>query len=466
MMFSVDKYPVLRKNVLVYADNKGILLLINPFSLSPQKLSLLSEKEFLLLKQLTGRNKIKDICQRLMLKEKEISKTLKKWSSKEHNLVVFLDKPLKEEKPKKEKKPGYADILRNVKMEIISAQQAKDDQNLLKEYHQEKIKNARQQFENIERTVSHTYSQPHILLSGRNYGEAFADILISADVFRKGMNIIEVGAGTGILGKSFLERIKKRKPKVYPTIQYTFFDLSPVLLRSQRQTLKDHRRITKFIRGDIENYDFKDEKFDLIISNEMIADLNTVKLKKRDFQDSNLLSTYKKRAISLIKEFNLNISDTPKEFLFNLGAIEFLLLLKRVLKHYGKAYIVEYGSEWSYPKAKHLKDHTEYSIHFGHLKEVAEKLKLHPKIICLKDFLPFNKKMKVINEASFSLINNYLLPFLGREKIPQTVYTPQMLKKKIGKVYDALSFVGFSYVGKGGALLDPAGFLVLKLESK
>jgi len=55
-------------------------------------------------------------------------------------------------------------------------------------------------------------------------------------VLKKGANILEVGCGIGYFGNAFLSYLKERFPDIYNTIHSTFFDLSPVLLSSQKET--------------------------------------------------------------------------------------------------------------------------------------------------------------------------------------------------------------------------------------
>ena len=217
--------------------------------------------------------------------------------------------------------------------------------------------------------------------------------------------------------------------------------------------------------GDIEQFDFKQKQYDCIISNEVIADLSTVKLKKSEMEDFSRLSESQKKAVSLIKDFELDTTDAFEEFLFNLGAIELLKTIKKILKSGGRAYLIEYGNEWSYPQAVGLKGHTEYSIHFGFLKKAAECFGLQPNLTSLLEFLPFDKEAKILNDVSWILLSKYLLPFLKRESLPYTVYTEEMIRNKMGRYFDRLSFVSFTHLGCNEVVLDPADFQVLSLIS-
>ncbi len=462
----MEKYPLLRKNVMVYDNKKVPPLLINPYRDSRKKIVHLTKNELLLLHQFGGNRRVKDICHNLHADKKLVLDTLKKWCGNEWRLIKFLQIPLDKVRVKEESQAKYTNIYIQIIREMHSAREANKNSSVLKRYHKKEIRDALRQFDDRETTVSHIYKDPHVILGDKNYGASFADILMKNGVVRKGIEVLEIGGGTGIFARSFLEEISSHNPHIYKDMTYTIFELSPVLLKSQRTMLKKHKNITQFIQGDIESYDFKSEKFDLVISNEMIADLNTVRLKKTDIRSGLSLSKDKKRSVAFIKKYNLDISNAPRIFLFNLGAIELLLSIKKILKVKGKAYIVEYGSEWLYPRAVKLIDHTEYSIHFGFLVEAAAKLKMNPSIEPLINFLPFNKRIKVVNKVSFSLINDYLLPFLKVQKIPDDkVYTKEMLQKQIGWIFNHLSFVGFTRLGSGEARLDPSEFIVLEMGS-
>jgi len=458
------EYPHLKKGVMIYCGDEGNFLLINPYYVSSRKLSRLGNDESVILRKTTGSNTIKNISRSLKISEKDVLRVINKFSSPEWNAIELLDRSLARLKTKQIKGDGYRSIAKLLHSEFFIAKRFKEDSEAIKKYHRQEISDALEQFNAVELTVSHTYREPHVLLKYRNYGAAFADALIKKGAVRKGISILEIGGGTGILGKSFLDQTKEAAPEIYKTIKYVFFDLSPTLLKSQQKMSQGHRNIVRFIEGDIESYNFRDEKFDLIISNEMIADLNVVKLTQADIENPSVLTGDKRRAVDIISKYEINISGAPKEFLFNLKAIEFLILIKKILKPGGKAFIVEYGNQFKYSAPKVLKGHVEYSIHFGHLKRVAQKLHMLPKLSYLTDFLGFDKNTKVVDKISWFGINDYLLPFLKRKSLSKKVYTEKMIKEEIGSVFNRLSLVSFSYVGEGETLLDPGTFLVLELK--
>lgn len=403
-----------------------------------------------------GEKKTSEICKALSLPENEILATLEKWASEELNMIFLLTRPLEELRALEAKEEKYRSVFNALKKEVASVQNAEEETRDLKQYHQLKIRNPLTQFEEVETTVSHYFREPHPILGGKSYGAAFVDAIIQEGALKKPMHILEIGGGTGIFGKCILDAIKKQMPETYREVSYHFLELSPTLLKSQKEATQGHRARTQFIQGDIERHDFNNEKLDLILCNEMMADLTTVKLNKKD-------PTHP--AFSLIQELQIDVRDAQNTFLFNLGAANLLKTIKQILKKEGHAYLVEYGSPHTYPIAAYLKGHTEYSIHFGLLERAARNLSLHPTLTNLSAFLPFDKEIAVIDDVSLSLINNDLLPFLGQKRIPVFGYTEEMLKKKLGEIYQNLSLMEFFYTGSNEFTLDPARFWVLHLRT-
>jgi len=234
------------------------------------------------------------------------------------------------------------------------------------------------------------------------------------------------------------------------------------MLEAQRKRLSAHVPRIRFLENDIEN-GFGRQRYDLIILNEMIADLTVVKVRKGWLKEKRFaLEGEVKEAVALIKEFQIQVEDAPPLFLFNIGALKVLRNLKKALLPGGKAYIAEYGSLHSYPKSLRLNGHTEHSIHFGHLFHVAKRLGLHPQLEKFSDFLGFNQRVEVIEAQCLDSLKGHLLAFLGRE-IPPRAYTEEMLRKKLGD-FDQFANISFKPVGSGESFMDPGLFWMLSVS--
>jgi 2-polyprenyl-3-methyl-5-hydroxy-6-metoxy-1,4-benzoquinol methylase len=141
------------------------------------------------------------------------------------------------------------------------------------DYHRNRIRDADYRFDEVETTVSLAYSVRHPGLGGRAYGEALFDKWYALGAIRSGMQILEVGCGTGRLARSFLDAFAKRMPEAYANARYVMFDVAPVLAASQRDLTVAHAERIALVTGNIETHVFH-EQFDLVIANEMIADLS------------------------------------------------------------------------------------------------------------------------------------------------------------------------------------------------
>ena len=193
-------------------------------------------------------------------------------------------------------------------------------------------------------------------------------------------HIIEVGGGYGTLMRSILPLL--------PTCKVTMVELSPRFADLQRRVLSGFP-LGEVIEGDIFEVLRREHlEASLFISNENIGDFPTAEglradeisriVEKGVFDDS-----VEGRAARLISRYNLHMPDDNDPFAFNLGALEYVELLK------GRAETVflsehsadiELGSPWSdfltptatgRPRRISLKGHAEYSIRFGDLESAA-----------------------------------------------------------------------------------------------
>ena len=345
--------------------------------------------------------------------------------------------------------------------EYVSSKLLDNETHSLKMYHREDVLPPERQFEDEEITLSHVYRRAHPALYGMSYGERFAEVCHNKGYLFPNSRIMEVGGGIGYFGEAFLSYLKKELSSIYHTIDYTFFDLSPLLLDSQKKVNKLHQRLVHFIEGDIETYDFGNLKYDLIISNEMIADLEVVKLKKRYFHSQETPPEHLKEIVSFSKKCGLDFDDSFETFLVNAGAFRFLKRMKEILTKQGKAIIVEYGDFNLYPSASVLKRHTEFSIHFGHLEKVAKALGFNVEISNMMDFLGFRGDVKVIDFLSFVALREHLLPFFGKN-LQHFAYTEALLKEEIGEqFYNNIFGLRFVEIREGQGVVNPQDFTVL-----
>lgn len=374
---------------------------------------------------------------------------------------ILIKEGLDSEKEGKAKDPFFT-LFR----ELLSTRLLAKERHSLATYHKETITDPVKQFEDEEITLSHVYRRPHPALGGLSYGARFAEMCCQTGSLKSRAKILEVGGGVGFFGNNFLSYIRKNHPDIYDTIHYTFLDLSSTLLSSQQRLNESHKERTAFIEGNIENYDFGRNQFDLVIANEMIADLEVAKLKKSFFFSDESPSGSLEEVVAFCKRCGLNFEDAFDEFLVNIGAFRCITKFKEILSPDGKAIIVEYGNLHSYPNASVLKGHTEFSIHFGHLIRVAKSLGFRVDFSNMLNFMGFKEDVKVLDLLSFMALKEHLLPFFNKQ-ISHFAYTKEILRKEIGEeLVSQIEGLRFSNISEASATVNPQHFLVLIIACK
>lgn len=303
-------------------------------------------------------------------------------------------------------------------------------------YHISGIGEGYRQFERIESTLSHIYRVPHPVLRGKSYGEAFLSSLWELKPLVEGCRILEIGGGHGDISRDLLKTLQKTKPNVFSTLTYVIYDLSPELIKTQRKLHEEAGVQVKHIHGDAEHLTVSDESFDIILSNEVIADFSTPEFSLKDVERS--LEVF---GIPVSEEFLRGLKDAPDRFRLNLGAFRLLKEVGRVLKPGGIAIITEYGYVDQLPtRAQHL-DHDEYTIHFGHLVSLAKALGLKARLTDAYEFLKFRSNLELITHASYEAA--FRLLERDGTHLPNIVYTRELLREQLGKKADFLRNIRF-----------------------
>jgi len=217
-------------------------------------------------------------------------------------------------------------------------------------------------------------SSPHAQALGfsKSYGALLGDFLREKALLKSRATILEIGGGYGSLMDGLLSSYGSVIHKAI------MMDLSPLLLKKQRQRLKDHRAKVSFIQADIHELPGIKGALDLIIINEVIGDLDVA----TDLDPCNLPDDVS----ALIETYGLEF---PREERFNLnvGAIR---LVETICRLGIPAFISEHSSDPiipdampylatglsldSFPRQIRLHAHNEYTIRFSHLVKVARTL--------------------------------------------------------------------------------------------
>ena len=185
----------------------------------------------------------------------------------------------------------------------------------LRAYHQ--AIQAEGHFDHVETTIAHCFAEPHPALGGERFGQRLRRLLY-------GPRVLEIGCGTGELARDY-----------GPHPAYTRLDLSPGLLAAQALVAP----WTRGVLGDAMDLPFSDDAFDVVICNEVLADMPCTERGGR---------------------------------WVNTGAMRALSEIRRVLQPEGQAWVSEFGREDALPEETLQLDHPEISLHFGELLAHAQ----------------------------------------------------------------------------------------------
>jgi hypothetical protein len=265
-------------------------------------------------------------------------------------------------------------------------------------YYRGEVEDADQQFDHQETTLSHLLRVPHPVLGNRTYGEALVAALLDRRAVPEGrVKVLEIGAGLGFMAKAVIEALKAAGRDV----DYHIFELSPTLAAAQKERLAG-LPVTHHA-GDIVADPVPESGFDLVLSNEMIGDLLSVRLDKKRFgldleehDDALFEKALDESGLAgeLIRKFRIPIGDAPEPFYLNIGAWLMVEKLFDAMKPGGTAFISEFGEMGRWPLLSTHLDHPELSIHFGHLTLVAKQVGFHADFEFIIDLLDFNRDLE------------------------------------------------------------------------
>lgn len=219
-------------------------------------------------------------------------------------------------------------------------------------------------FDRVETTVSHLLRVPHAALGGRAFGPALLDGL---DRLSWGPGpseqVLEIGGGTGWLAQACL--------RARPGLSWWCIDLSRPALCAQRERISQIQSLEQggFLRANASALPLADGSFGgLLLCNEVIADLPVT-----THEDGSLV---------------------------NQGAIDFVAEISRVLAPGGRAVLTEYGGDGPVVRAGMAGDlgagaHDEYTIHFPHLVEAAQRHGLQSDLVSLFALLQIDGSRRV-----------------------------------------------------------------------
>ena len=428
--------PWVQPHVLWYKHNKkDLTFVVNQYLVHPQITRLVTDFEVALFEKCNGFLAPDAIARSLSVPLDRVVQSLETWEHLAPGMFRWITSF--EDEQKRERYRALATKMRD---QWKAAHEAVTD-NVL--YHSHDITDAMEHFDDVETTLSHIFRKPHVALGNRAYGEAFADKLVEMDLLPSGARILEIGCGTGFFANSLLGRLAQNHQALYRHLHYTLLDLSSTLQASQRERCRVHEAVTSFETGNIEDHDFNGRRFDLILANEVIADLRVGVAQLSHLKEHTSESEAEQQALKYKLPYESKEIQPKEAIAINLGAIRLLERLPQLLSARGAAVITEYGDIDAFPRVVELSDHKEYSIHFGHLLQVAERLSMQPLLDNLGSFLAADAEAETIETTSWHLLSRYLLPFLGRDCLERLAYDRSMLRDVIGNDIDLIGNLRF-----------------------
>jgi SAM-dependent methyltransferase len=369
---------------------------------------------------------------------------LERWSLPRYSLCYFGTQP-----PTKDRGEARWDLLLQQIREGWSGRQDFEGEGHLSEFHAHEISSREGHFENIETTVSHLFREPSEALGGLTYGRILAHNLRKLGWWaHKPRTIVEVGAGLGYVAH---ELAKELSPDEREGVHYVFVDITRPFLESQLALARDAGWARAGTQANAEWLPLKDASVDLVISNENMADMTPVKLTRQEVESGKGDTPVHQEGLDWIRRLGLALGNgMPAEFMFNLGPLRFLSETWRVLKPGGHAVLVEFGLEEGWPAPVKLPGHTEYEVHFGHLRQAARRLGFQERYGALPQFFGMKPDTRLLCTGAAYTIRRFCeaagKPFAIR------AYTESELKEALGDMLPRL--LGHHY----HAVSDPAWF--------
>jgi SAM-dependent methyltransferase len=259
-------------------------------------------------------------------------------------------------------------------------------------FHQLSLKNAVQNFESFESTACYMLREKSDFLNRRSYGEAVYECM-AAELGKPPKSVVEIGAGTGHLALSFLQKQRKSKTP----FQYSIFDLSPVLIRAQKKTLHSFRHSVRWTQGPAAKT-LRKIKYtsDLIIANEMLADLDVLVVQKKSKAKLNLPSHLEK----IVRNYQ---SHSP-QLIVPTGLIDLLNAAKQVCHPDSVLFFSEYFTRHGGGELVPLPGHYESLLNLNMTADLIRAMDFDVQVRPLIDCLNMNLNVETVGKDSLRFL--------------------------------------------------------------
>ncbi len=276
------------------------------------------------------------------------------------------------------------------------------------------IDDAETHFDHGETTVAHAFAPPHPALAGHPFGHTLFFALRERFGPARGV-VLEIGPGSGELGWDW--RAAAAGMDGAPRLHIRL-DASPALLAHQAEVQPG----TAGLRADACSPPLRDGSVDLLICNEVLADLTAVPW------DGSPAVPGTPHAAVAERLARYGIEPAAGERLYNLGAWRLVEAVARLLAPGGGAYLSEFGSLDEEPTETSQLDHPEVSIHFGELLAVARGLGLEAELVPMHRLLGFDLSARWLSRGSFEALRCLAPTLEARAWTSETLEIPEPIE--------------------------------------
>ena len=314
------------------------------------------------------------------------------------------------------------------------------DNEIIIDFHLHGIEDAGWEFDLIEPTVNHAFRFPHEALGGLDYGSRFCVATMRPEVVplmkqTPRLEVLEVGGGTGSFASSFMRQAALDGT----SLNYHILDLSPALMENQRKVLGELLPESKHFQQDATAFDLPGHAFDLIVSNEVIADFPVAPVQRKSATE------FTGDGADYIEKYGLPVGDAPDSFFVNAGAFRFIERAWKHLKPGGTLIVSEYGATDRYPAASFNLNHDEFAIHFGHLAACAARVGFQCGLVTLTQFLDMHDDVLVLNGREEHLL---CLNHVFKDHsltLPFAVISKSDFERRCGSIVEQTGLIGYSF---------------------
>jgi hypothetical protein len=386
-----------------------------------------------------------------LLNDAEFRGTLDFLTCLERQLIKFTSRVEDLEEPYQPVNTVPRDLYHSSKWE---GQPADVSSEPIIDFHMNGIEDASWEFDLIETTVNHAFRFPSESLGGLDYGSRFCLSTLRPEVvpslnFSDRIEVLEVGGGTGTFARSFIQQATTMTASALNRmdLNYHILDLSPTLIQNQRKLLAQVIPSSRHFQQDATHFNIAGQKFDLIISNEVIADFPMALVERRSREVPAIENGEKWQGTGTyyLKKYNLPTEGAPDSFLVNSGTFQFIERCWEHLSPGGTLILSEYGAAQIYPVQSYHLNHEEFSIHFGHLLACGATVGFNCRLLTLKEFLGLDDDVLALNgrEEHILCLNHVLRKY--EMSLPYAVISRAEFEKRYQGITEQIELTGFSF---------------------